>query len=121
MDIEHIIKNTNIRLTTARAELLEVLIHTNKPLSYEDIKNNIKMDKATFYRNIAKFIDAKIVNTFESSDKKSYFEIKRDVHPHFICNYCHSIECIDNLSPIILLDNYVVEGVILKGRCKQCN
>ncbi len=119
MNIEHIIKNKNIRLTAARSELLEILIHANKPLSYEDIKSNISMDKATFYRNIAKFIDEKIINTFESNDKKSYFEIKKDVHPHFICNYCHSIECIDNLSPIFL-DAYVVEGVILKGRCKKC-
>ncbi len=119
MDIENIIKNTNIRLTVARSELLKVLININKPICYEDIKNDIKMNKATFYRNIAKFIDEKIVNTFEANDKKSYFEIKKDVHPHFICNYCHSIECIENLGPI-LLDNYVIEGVILKGRCKKC-
>jgi len=119
MKIEQIIKNKNIRFTTARLELLEILSHATKPISYEDMKHSIKMDKATFYRNIAKFIDENIVNSFESNDKKTYFEIKTDLHPHFICSYCHKVECIADLSPIYL-KNYTIENVILKGKCKEC-
>lgn len=119
MNLELIIKNKNIRLTVAREELLTMLIEQNKPICYEDIKNKIKMDKATFYRNIAKFVDEGIVNSFESNDKKSYFEFKLDTHPHFICNYCNKIKCIDALEPIII-DKLIVESVILKGRCEDC-
>ena len=119
MDIQHIIKNKNIRSTPARLELLKILLKHNKPICYEDIKNSIKMDKATFYRNIARFVDEDIVNSFESNDKKSYFEIKVDSHPHFICNYCHKIKCIDLPDPIAL-EGYVVESIILKGRCEHC-
>ena len=39
---------TNIKLTTARKSILELLINSNKPLSYEDMKDKISMDKATF-------------------------------------------------------------------------
>ena len=46
---------TNIKLTTARKSILELLVNSNKPLSYEDMKENISMDKATFYRNIIIF------------------------------------------------------------------
>jgi Fur family ferric uptake transcriptional regulator len=43
-------------------------------LSYEDIKSDISMDKASFYRNITKFEEQGILNSFESNDKKRYFD-----------------------------------------------
>ncbi len=61
---------TNIKLTTARKSILELLINSNKPLSYEDMKDKISMDKATFYRNITIFEEENIISSFESNDKK---------------------------------------------------
>ncbi|MEA3314671.1 MAG: transcriptional repressor [Campylobacterota bacterium] len=119
MDIKKIIKNKNIKLTPARLELLEVLISANKPMCYDDIKDTIHMDKATFYRNVSKFVDEKIINSFESNDKKRYFAFEINIHPHFICNYCNTIECINNF-PEIKLENHTIENIILKGRCKEC-
>lgn len=119
MNIEEIIKNKNIKLTPARLELLEILITANKPVCYDDIKDTINMDKATFYRNISKFVDEKIISSFESNDKKRYFAFETKIHPHFICNYCNTIECINNFDAITL-KNHVIENVILKGRCHNC-
>ena len=53
---------TNIKLTTARKSILELLINSNKPLSYEDMKDKISMDKATFYRNITIFEEENIIS-----------------------------------------------------------
>ena len=53
---------THIKLTNARKAILEVLIDSNKPLSYEDIKDFISMDKATFYRNVAIFEAENLIN-----------------------------------------------------------
>ena len=64
MKIEELIKNKNIKLTTARVKLLEILEEANRPLCYEEIKKDISMDKATFYRNIAKFEEEGILNAF---------------------------------------------------------
>ena len=94
MDIETIIKDKNIKLTAARKELLKILTYAKNPLSYEDIKQDIAMDKATFYRNITKFEEENIINSFESNDKKRYFEISQKPHPHFICSQCFKVECI---------------------------
>ena len=69
MQIENIIQNKNIKLTSTRKELLEILNKEKKPISFDDIKNKLSMDKATFYRNISKFKDESIVNSFESNDK----------------------------------------------------
>ena len=118
MKIEKIIKNKNIKLTTARIAILEILEKAKKPLSYEDIKSDISMDKATFYRNISKFEDEKILNSFESNDKKRYFELKRKPHAHFVCIICNGVECIDDLN--INLEGYEVNNVIINGKCKNC-
>jgi Fur family ferric uptake transcriptional regulator len=119
MNIENLIKNKNIRLTTARKALLEIFIKANKPLSYDDIKAHITMDKATFYRNISKFEDEELLDSFESNDKKRYFELKQNPHAHFVCVSCNKLECIDNLN--ISLAGYLVNNVIINGKCKLCN
>ena len=77
-----------IKLTTARKSILDILATSKKPLSYEDLKDKIFMDKATFYRNISFFEDQNLINSFESNDKKRYFEIKDKEHIHFICSNC---------------------------------
>lgn len=120
MQIEKIMSEKNLKLTEARINLLKILNSANKPLCYDDLKNELKMDKATFYRNMAKFEEESIVSAFESNDKKRYYGIKKRPHAHFICNICNEIECIYSFDDIKMQD-YVVEDIILKGVCKKCN
>jgi Fur family ferric uptake transcriptional regulator len=117
--ITNLTNNTNIKLTSARKSILEILINSNKPLSYEDMKENISMDKATFYRNISIFEEENLVSSFESNDKKRYFEIQKTQHSHFICSLCSKIECIHEKLDFNL-SGYKIENVIIKGICKNC-
>ena len=117
-NIENIIKDKKIKLTTARITLLDILKKANKPLSYEDIKQDISMDKATFYRNMSKFEEEDITNSFESNDKKRYYELKLSVHGHFVCITCNKIECLDTLD--IKLEGYTINNIIVNGNCKNC-
>ncbi|MEA2072750.1 MAG: transcriptional repressor [Campylobacterota bacterium] len=119
MQIDNIIEENNLKLTAARKELLEILIQENRPVSFEDIKNKINMDKATFYRNISKFESSNIVNSFESNDKKRYYELQSSPHSHFICNACNSIECIKDVEAV-KIEGYRIMDVIYKGLCKEC-
>ncbi|MEA2092084.1 MAG: transcriptional repressor [Campylobacterota bacterium] len=119
MEIKNLIEQNNLKLTAARRELLEILIKETKPISFEDIKNKINMDKATFYRNIAKFQSNRIVSSFESNDKKRYYELQNAPHAHFICNMCNKIECLKKLDENTL-KGYKVIDVIYKGICKNC-
>ena len=118
MKIEELIKDKNIKLTTARVKLLEILKEANRPLSYEEIKNDISMDKATFYRNISKFEEEGILNAFESNDKKRYFELKLKPHAHFVCVECNRVECIKDVD--IALPGYEINNVIINGKCSSC-
>lgn len=109
-----------LKLTTARKEILEVLNSSNTPLSYEDMKNDISMDKATFYRNITKFQAENLVNSFESNDKKRYFEIQKNPHAHFICTVCNKIECLNIFKDFDIV-NHTIENIIIKGKCEKCS
>ena len=117
--IEKLISDTNIKLTPARRAILEIFISSERPLSYEDIKYELAMDKATFYRNISIFEDQTIITSFESNDKKRYFEIQKNEHSHFICTACSKIECIHE-NPIFNLSGYKIDNIVIKGICSNC-
>lgn len=118
--LQNVFQEYDIKFTTARASILEVLKVANSPLSYEQIKEkmSVTMDKATFYRNIAKFEELGMVHKFESDDRKWYFELSSTTHAHFICEQCHKITCMN-------VDIGNVEGevtsIVLKGTCKECH
>jgi Fur family ferric uptake transcriptional regulator len=120
MNIEQLAKTKDIKLTSAREELIQILLDEHKPLSYEDLKDNLNMDKATFYRNISIFEEKGLVDSFESNDKKRYYELKSNPHSHFICNICNKIECLSN-SLDVHLTGYKIDNIIVKGICKDCN
>jgi len=119
MNIENVIKEKNLKLTSARKALLELFYQKKVPICFEDIKSQLTMDKATFYRNMIKFENESLISSFESNNKKKYYEIKDTPHVHFICNQCHRIECLKEIKPI-QLESYNVEDMILKGICKEC-
>ena len=120
MEIEKIIEQKNLKLTSARRELLELFISESSPVSFEDVKHKITMDKATFYRNVLIFEKEGIVNSFESNDKKRYYEFQKSPHAHFICNVCNKIECITDIESISI-PGYKIVDMIFKGDCKNCN
>lgn len=115
--LEEITKNSTFRITKARNEILNTLMSASKPMSYDEF--NLSMDKATFYRNVAKFEEENLINKFESDDKKWYFEIVSQPHAHFICKTCKSVECISKIN--MDMDGYLVQSIILKGICRKCN
>ncbi|AXH12851.1 Fur family transcriptional regulator [Halarcobacter bivalviorum] len=119
MNVEKIANKSNVKLTTARRAILEILIKNSHPLSYEDIKDELSMDKATFYRNISIFEDENIITSFESNDRKRYFEIQKNVHSHFICTNCSKIECIHE-KPTFNLVGYKIDNIVIKGICPNC-
>ena len=116
-DLKELTKNSNFRITKARNEILDTLINATRPLCYDDF--DLSMDKATFYRNISKFEDEKMVQKFESDDKKWYFEIIKQPHAHFLCKSCKKIECVEQVN--IKLNGYFIDTVLLKGICSNCS
>lgn len=114
-----IFEKHHIKQTQARLAIVNVLKEAHSPMNYEQIKGklNLSMDKATFYRNVAKFEEAGLIHKFESDDRKWYFELSSTTHAHFICEACHQITCMDIMFDAMEED---VTSIVLKGRCKAC-
>ena len=119
MKLEELIKTKKLKFTPARQMLLEIFSQASQPLAYEDIKSQITMDKATFYRNMTTFESSGILNGFESNDKKRYYEMADRHHAHFICSECQNVECLDE-ELHVTLKNYKVDNIIVYGVCKEC-
>ncbi|MCI0500556.1 MAG: transcriptional repressor [Epsilonproteobacteria bacterium] len=118
MNIKKLITKNNIKPTSARVKILEIINDSTKPISYEEIKSDLAMDKATFYRNISKFENEGILNSFEANDRKRYFELKKTPHAHFVCIKCNTVECIEQIN--LTLENYEVSNIIINGTCSNC-
>lgn len=119
MDYKNKIKECGLKATPGRVSLLEQLHNAKEPLSYEDLKASLSIDKATFYRNMASFEEKEIVSGFEFPDKRRYYEYKRDDHSHFICLECGKVECLNQNA--IVMPGYEIATAIIKGQCKECS
>lgn len=120
MDINEKIHRKGLKLTQPRQKILNILANHPHPMSFEDYASiDPHLDKSTFYRNMQTFETAQIVQGIESEDGRRYYEIIEDVHPHFICQVCHSITC---LSPVITpkISGYQINSITYKGICPQC-
>lgn len=115
-----LLQRRKLRLTATRETLIEWLLEASRPLSYDDAKTRLRMDKATFYRNMHTFEAAGVIRRIASDEKKWYFELATSPHAHFVCTVCHRILCLDTL-PITVPEGCSVDTVIYKGRCPACN
>lgn len=121
MNSQNILKQNSLKMTKARLDILDILISSTKPLSYEDIKPKLSvfMDKTTFYRNVATLEESSIINKVEADDKRWYFELTKKNHGHFFCRVCNEVECIYDIE-INIKDGYTIDNIIIKGICKNC-
>lgn len=120
MNIEEKVAQNGFRLTAPRKKILSIFAQQSHPISFENYTLlDPSLDKSTFYRTMQTFENAHIIHGIESDEGKRYFELIDELHPHFVCQNCHSIICLDPIaSP--QLDGYSVHSIIYKGICPQC-
>ncbi|MDP3300815.1 MAG: transcriptional repressor [Sulfuricurvum sp.] len=114
------ITNHGLRLTIPRQKILSIFSYQTHPISFEEYASlDTTIDKSTFYRNMQTFEAANIIQGIESDEGKRYFELSEKQHPHFICQECHNITCLDE-TPFPILNGYHINTITYKGRCPQC-
>lgn len=120
MDANDFLQKKGINPTNARKEILEVLLNSDKPLSYEEIKPKLSkgINKTTFYRNIDIFTQANFVEKIETKERVFYYEMSNP-HAHFICNCCNEISCLKFKIPKINI-NAKITSITIKGVCEKC-
>jgi Fur family ferric uptake transcriptional regulator len=120
MTLDEKIAINGLRLTSPRKKILTILAAQKQPISFEEYTAlDPAIDKSTFYRTMQTFEHAHIISGIESDEGKRYFELAESIHPHFICQTCHSISCLTPL-PVVSPQGYRIEQIIYKGRCPRC-
>lgn len=81
------------KLTPQRKLLLEILYHSQKHLSAEEIFEKVTSTQpnvaiGTIYRNLSQLTKMGIVNQLDFKDGRSRFELSQEHHHHLICLDC---------------------------------
>lgn len=120
MTFEEKMSQNGFRLTAPRKKILNILATQKQPISFEEYAIlDPEIDKSTFYRTMQRFEAVKMINGIESEDGKRYYELTETLHPHFICQCCHTINCLPPQT-ITAPKGYTVHSVIFKGICSSC-
>ncbi len=134
------LRGAGLRVTLPRIAVLQVLRRADTPLSHGEVALALLdrgLDRATVYRNLLDLVRAGLARRTDLGDHVWRFEAvggdvrKRsaasDDHPHFVCNDCGTIECLDDVTVQLsrptrvprALRRQVVE-ILVKGRCDRC-
>jgi Fur family ferric uptake transcriptional regulator len=131
MKASDILKDLNLKRTSCREGIIEVVMNANQALSENEIKERLagNYDRTTFYRSFKTLIKHKIIHKIVVDNQLVKYAIDntmthKDEHAHFFCNLCKAVQCMDNVpvEKYALPDGYsdVETEVLIKGTCANC-
>jgi Fur family ferric uptake transcriptional regulator len=114
--LTELLRQEGLSITSPRLNVLAVLDQSDGPLSVENIVefSTIQIPLSTVYRVVADLLDARIVSTFSSPDKKLLVELTRSTsghHHHLYCQSCEKVFDIDLDKKIERLIENVIKDV----------
>lgn len=131
---EQLLKDSLIRVTKQRINLLDKLMNSSRPFTANDINEEMlhktDVNLVTIYRFLGLLSEKNIIRMIGEFNGKQYYEFsdKHPMHPHFFCEKCHNIFCLKYLSAddFIKLSDYAPNSKIneikitLGGICENC-
>lgn len=131
MQAVEILNNHNLKRTSCREGILDIVMETNKALSENEIRERLagNYDRTTFYRSFKTLVEYKILHKIVVDNHLVKYALdnkvsQKDNHAHFYCNECQTVKCMDAIpvKPYRLPDGYSDEEteVIIKGTCAVC-
>lgn len=133
---KNLLQLKNIRDTSFRKKVLEVLLKHNKPVTIEEVEKHLgKFDRITLYRTIKTFEEKGLIHEIVIAGepkrialcKSTCNEEKHDHHHdhiHFFCESCKETYCIEKIEiPEIIIPNYIIKSFDfqMKGVCENCS
>jgi Fur family ferric uptake transcriptional regulator len=131
---ERILDQKGLRITPMRLLVLERLLVQETPSGLNALQTALpRADRTTIYRTLKTFSENGIVHPIENGNTEVKYALCRafctasehlDKHPHFHCQTCQRIICLEALDvPALDYPNgYLVQEVSMtvKGICAQC-
>lgn len=121
-----------IRQTKAVKTLLQIFTESPSAISAPELIRALRdeMNKTTVYRILEKLESGGIIHSFMDKDGLTWYAKCRecaiahqpDSHPHFQCQACGKIECLQVEVALPILPAYEIEStsILLVGKCRDC-
>ena len=131
MDAIAILKSFNLKRTSCREGIIDVVIAANHALSENEIRERLagNYDRTTFYRSFKTLEEYNILHKIVVDNLLVKYALDNTVthkpeHAHFYCSECHTVKCMDDVpvQKYQLPEGYanVETEVLLKGTCEKC-
>ena len=126
------LREYNLKVTPARLDILDILTHTKKPISIQDLNLKLKnTDLATLYRTLETLKDLGMVTQVDFQHGHAHYELAtRGHHHHLICQKCGKVADISKCDTSGLEKQALKIGGFAKinshsleffGVCNSCN
>ena len=133
--VNKILEQKAVRITPMRQLILKHFVEENAVLGLSELEEIFpKSDRITMYRTLKTFEDKGILHSIKSEDEEAKYALCHehctpvrhlDQHPHFQCQKCKQITCIDSqLIPSMELPiGYIQKKVrmMINGLCPDCS
>lgn len=121
----------NLKRTSCREGIIEVVMTANQALSENEIRERLvgNYDRTTFYRSFKTLEEHNIIHKIVVDNQLVKYALDntiahKDEHAHFYCNDCNSVKCMDDVpvQKYLLPDGYsdIETEVLIKGTCANC-
>lgn len=132
--IENILADAGISITSVRILVYKCLASAPNPLSLAEIEERLEsVDKSSISRTLSKFKEKHLIHAFNDGSGSMKYEICHsshvnsdyDLHVHFRCEKCGLTKCLDGVKiPVVELpEGYILQGLnyVVSGICADCN
>lgn len=132
MKAVEILKNYNLKRTSCREGIIDVVMNAGQALSENEIRERLSgnYDRTTFYRSFKTLEDHKIIHKIVVDHLLVKYAMDvavthKEYHAHFFCNTCNTVKCLENI-PVQTFElpkayTTLETEVIIKGICAHCN
>ena len=127
-----LLESVNLRQTSPRLAILNVLLNAKAPLTREQIAEQIGTNapnKTTIYRTLTHLVEKNLVHQAYLEERTWHFELAHNCgthqcHPHFTCNECLQTQCLTNAAaPLVELPKGFKmqrQQIHIEGICPNC-
>lgn len=131
MKAADILNHHNLKRTSCREGIIDVIMKATQALSENEIRDRLAghYDRTTFYRSFKTLEEYRIIHKIVVDNHVVKYALDNTVthkmnHAHFYCNGCHKVKCMDGVTVnrYPLPDGYaeMETEVIIKGTCPEC-
>ncbi len=131
MESVDILTSHNLKRTSCREGIIDVILAADNPLGEKEIREKLygNYDRTTFYRSFKTLEEHKVIHKIVVDNNLVKYALDNSIthkkeHAHFYCKACNSVKCLENV-PVefpVLPDGYsgTETELIIKGTCALC-